>query len=460
MALLIRNGEIVTATERFVADIRSDGERIAEIGPGLHAPPGTEVVEAAGMLVFPGFIDPHTHVHLPAMGTLGRDTYETASRAALLGGTTCFFDFCTPAPDEDPRDALATWQEKSEGKSACDYAFHQAVTRFDDRVEEQLRAIVREGIPSFKVFLAYEGTLGISDAELYRTLRLARKLGVITLAHCENAAAVAARQRELLAAGRTGPEWHHESRPPAVEADGTHHLLAFAELLDAPVYVVHLSCAEALRVALRARRRGVRVAIEVLIQHLLLDRTCAERPDFEGAKYVMSPPLRDAGNQPRLWRALGRGRIDTVATDHAPFDFADQKRMGEHDFTRIPNGLPGIEDRVNLLYAHGVRSGRIDLHRFVDAASTRPARLFGLFPRKGTIRVGADADLVVYDPDRPGTISRATHAMNVDYNPFEGMQILGRPHLVTVRGQVAVRDGRFVGAPGRGRFLRREPSHS
>jgi dihydropyrimidinase len=266
-------------------------------------------------------------------------------------------------------------------------------------------------------------------------------------------------QKKFLAEGNTGPEWHHESRPPIVEAEGVHHLMTFAEMHDAHVYIVHLSCDEALREALAGKYRGVKVWVETLIQYLLIDKTYAERPNFEGAKFVMSPPLRDKRNQQVLWNGLRDGLISTLATDHAPFDFADQKRMGEKDFTKIPNGIPSLEDRVNAFYTYGVKQGRLDLHRFVDAASTQSAKLFGLFPKKGTIQLGGDADLVVYDPKYRGTISAKTQTMNVDYNAFEGMPIEGRPHVVTVRGQIAARDGKFVGQVGRGKFLQREPTH-
>lgn len=460
MPLLIKNGEIVTASERYRADVYCEGETITRIGPDLEAGPDVEVIDAAGKYVFPGFIDPHTHIYLPFMGTFSKDTYETASRAALIGGTTCFIDFCIPSRDEEPRDAFAIWEEQSEGKSACDFTYHMAVTRFDDSTSEQIRHIVsEEGVSSFKVFLAYKGAFGVPDEELYKTLGLARELGVITTAHCENADAVLELQKQFIAEGKTGPEWHYHSRPPLVEAEGTQHLMTFAELHDAHVYVVHLSCKEALEAALRAKARGVNVWVETLIQYLLLDMTWAEREDFEGAKYVMSPPLRDQANQAVLWNGLRQRFISTLATDHAPFDFEAQKTMGKDDFTLIPNGIPTLEDRVNLLYTHGVATGRLDLHTFVDCASTQAARIFGLYPQKGTIQPGADADLVVYDPDYRGTISAETHHINTDYNAFEGWEIEGRPSVVTVRGEVAVRDGEFVGTPGRGRRLRREPNH-
>jgi dihydropyrimidinase len=333
------------------------------------------------------------------------------------------------------------------------------VTRFDEENAKQLREIVAAGISSFKIFLAYKGAFGIDDAELYHTLKLAKELGVIVTAHCENETLVAERQKELLAAGKTETGQHHESRPPRVEAEGVHHLMTFAELTGAHVYIVHLSCDEALREALAARHRGVNVSIETLIQYLVLDKTDAERPEFEGAKFVMSPPLRDKSNQPVLWNGLSSGEIQTVATDHAPFDFKTQKPMGRDDFTKIPNGIPSLEDRVNLLFTHGVKAGKLDLHTFVNVASTNAAKTFGLFPRKGAIQIGADADLVVYDPDYRGKISAKTQLMNVDYSAFEGWDIEGRPDVVTVRGEVAVRDGKFVGTIGRGRMLKREPAY-
>jgi dihydropyrimidinase len=455
MALLIKGGEIVTADSRYQADIWCEGETVTRIGRDLPVPAGAEVVDASGKYVFPGFIDPHTHIYLPFMGTYSKDTYETGSKAALVGGTTTIFDMCCPSRAQDTLEGFETWNAQSQGKSACDYSYHMGVTKFDGKTEAQLREIVKRGVQSFKIFLAYKGAFGIDDGELYQTLRLARELNVIVAAHCENETLVAERQRELVAAGVTGTEGHHESRPPLVEAEGVHHLMTFAELTGAKTYIVHLSCEEALRKALEARLRGVQVSIETLIQYLLLDKSDAERPDFEGAKYVMSPPLRDKKNQGVLWNGLAQGLIQTVATDHAPFDFAGQKPMGKTDFTKIPNGIPALEDRVNLLFTYGVASGRIDLHTFVAVAATNAAKLFGLFPRKGTIQEGSDADLVVYDPAYRGRLSAKSQIMNVDYSAFEGWEIRGRSSLVTVRGEVAVRDGQFTGTVGRGRFLKR-----
>jgi dihydropyrimidinase len=460
MALLIKNGDIINADSRARADIYCEGETITRIGKGLEVPPGTEVIDATGKYVFPGFIDPHVHITLPFMGTFSKDTYDTGSKAALVGGTTTLIEMCCPARSEDTLGGFEHWLGQATGHSACDFTFHMGATKFDAKTEAQLREIVSRGISSFKIFLAYKGAFGIDDGELYRTLKLARELGVIVTAHCENETLVSEMQKELLAAGKTDPGQHHESRPPAVEAEGVHHLMTFAELTGAHTYIVHLSCKEALDQALAARRRGVSVGVETLIQYLVLDKTYAERPDFEGAKYVMSPPLRDISNQSVLWNGLKSGLIQTVATDHAPFDFHGQKEMGRGDFTKIPNGIPSLEERINLLYTHGVRKGRIDLHTMVNAASTQVAKLFDLFPRKGAVVPGADADLVVFDPSYRGVISSKTQLMNIDYSSFEGWPIEGRPSVVTVRGQVAARDGKFVGDPVRGRFLKRTPSRA
>ncbi len=459
MSLLIKGGEIVTGAERYTADIYCEGERITHIDRHIDAPPGAEVIDASGKYVFPGFIDPHVHIYLPFMGTFSKDTYKTASKAALAVGTTTMIEMICPPRDMSAAEGFRLWQEQAVGKSACDYTFHMGVTRFDEENARQLREIVAAGISSFKIFLAYKGAFGIDDAELYHTLKLAKELGVVVTAHCENETLVAERQKELLGKGLTGPEQHEASRLTLVEAEGVHHLMTFAELTGAHVYIVHLSCEEALREALAARFRGVNVSVETLIQYLLLDKTDAEKPNFEGAKFVMSPPLRDKRNQAVLWNGLTSGEIQTVATDHAPFDFKTQKPMGRDDFTKIPNGIPSLEERVKLLFSHGVKAGKMDLHTFVNVASTNAAKIFGLFPRKGSIQIGADADLVIYDPDYRGTISAETQMMNVDYSAFEGWEIEGRPETVTVRGEVAVRGGKFVGTIGRGEMLKRKPTH-
>jgi len=456
MPLLIRNAEIVTADGRYHADVYAEGETVTRIGRDLEAPPGAEIIDGTGKLLFPGFIDPHVHIYLPFMATFAKDTHQTASVAALIGGTTSYIEMCCPSRLDDALEGYQLWKSKAEGASACDYSFHMSVTKFEEGTEGQLREIVADGISSFKIFLAYKNFFGVEDGEMYQTLQLAKKLGVIVTAHCENAELVARLQQGLLAEGKTGPEWHEPSRPESVEAEGTHRFATFLEATRTAGYVVHLSCQKALERAMAAKSRGVRLWIESVLPHFLLDKTYAERPGVEGMKHVMSPPLRQRQNQDVLWDALANGFVDTVGTDHCPFDVA-QKALGSEAFTQIPNGIPGIEERVNLLYTYGVKRGRLDLHRFVDAASTRAARLFGLFPRKGTIAVGSDADLVLYDPEYRGVISAATQHTNCDYSGFEGMSIEGRPSVVTVRGRVQVRDGKFVGEHGRGRLLKREP---
>jgi dihydropyrimidinase len=458
MALIIKGGEIITADSRSRADIYIEDETITALGVDLSVPHGTEIIDATGKLVFPGFIDPHVHIHLPFMATFAKDTHATASRAALIGGTTTFIEMVCPSRNEDALEGYNLWKQKAAGNSACDYAFHMAVTRWDAETEAQLREIVADGTASFKIFLAYKNFFGVNDEEMFHTLRLAAELGVIVTAHCENAELVGQLQQLLLAEGKTGPEWHEPSRPEAVEAEGTARFATFLEQTGATGYVVHLSCDPALRAAVATKLRGVKLFVESVLPHFLLDKTYAEREGVEGMKHVMSPPLRDKRNQPILWDALQTGLIDTVGTDHCPFD-TEQKLLGASAFTQIPNGIAGIEDRVNLMYTHGVERGRLDMHRFVDALSTRPAQLFGLFPRKGTIAVGSDADLVIYDPTYRGTISAATQHTNNNYNGFEGFAMTGRPSVVTVRGKVQVRDGVFVGEPGRGRMIRRKPQY-
>ncbi len=475
MTLLIRNGEVVTATERFMADILCENGIITAIAPDLDAPPDAEIIDASGRQIFPGFIDPHVHVYLPFMGTYAKDNWESASKAALMGGTTTLIEMCCPGRDDDPIEAIRLWKAKAAGIASCDYTFHMGVTRFDETTGDALRKIVgEEQISSFKVFLAYKGALGIDDRELYQTLVTAAELGVVVTAHCENADLVLETQRKLVAEGKTGPEWHEPSRPVTVEAEGCHHLTAFAELAGAEVYIVHTSCRPAVEAIVAAKARGVNAHIETVIPYLTLDKSAAEKPGFEGAKYVMSPPIRAKEHQDFLWQCLADGTIDTVATDHAPFDFLTQKHMGHPDadkavdagfnptgkpgnFTLIPNGIPGVEERVKLLYTHGVGTGRIDLHTFVRCASTRAAEIFGLFPQKGTIAVGSDADLVIWDPEWSGTLSAATHSMATDYSAFEGWEVKGRPDTVTVRGRIMVRDGKWTGAKGWGRFLPRCP---
>lgn len=458
MPLLIRNADIVNADSRTRADIYVEDETITRIGAGLEAPRNAEIIDARGRMLFPGFIDPHVHIYLPFMATFAKDTHETGSIAALIGGTTTYIEMCCPNRNDDALEGYHLWKSKAEGHSACDYTFHMSVTKWVEETESQLREIVADGIVSFKIFLAYKNFFGVDDGEMFRTLTLAKKLGVITTAHCENAELVGRLQESLIAQGKTGPEWHEPSRPESVEAEGTHRFATFLQNTGAAGYVVHLSCKPALDAALAAKARGVRIWIESVLPHFFLDKTHAERAGVEGMEHVMSPPLREKRNHQALWNALEAGFIDTIGTDHCPFD-TEQKLLGKDAFTQIPNGIPGIEERVNLMYTYGVKRGMLDLHRFVDATSTRAAKLFGLFPRKGTIAVGSDADLVIYDTDYRGKLSAATQHANCDYNGFEGMSIEGRPSIVTVRGKVQVRDGEFIGERGRGKLLKRQPAY-
>ena len=463
MPLLIKNGEIVTASDRYRADIYCAGETITRLEPSIDSselPKNVEVIDAAGKMVFPGFIDPHVHIHLPFMGTLAKDDYESASRAALAGGTTTLIEMICPGPDDEPLDAFEDWASRAASLAAVDYSFHMSVVRFDKKAQRQFRTIVtKKGVPSFKVFLAYKGALNLSDEDLFGTLKLARNLGAMVTAHCENADVIDAMQQALVAEGKTGPKYHYVSRPPIVEAEGVHHILTFAELTGAHVYTVHTSCDEAVRTALEARYRGTNVWIEAVVPHLVLDKSYAERANFEGAKYVMSPPLRDKSNQPVLWNALRRRFISTIGTDHAPFDFVGQKDLGRDNFAKIANGIPSLQERIGLVYTHGVVAGLIDLNTMVDACSTQAAKLFGMYPRKGAVAIGSDADLVVFDPDYRGTFTHANSYSNVDYNAYEGWKVQGRPSVVTVRGEVQARDGKFVGTLGRGRLVERDATH-
>lgn len=455
MALLIKNGELVTHKGRRRADVLCDDGRIVRVADCIESPRGADVVDAAGCYVFPGFVDPHVHAYLPLKTTCSKDTYETAGAAALMGGTTCFIDFCSPERDQMPFEAWEIWDKQSRERATCDYSYHMAVTRFDEAVAEQLRDVIRRGVTSFKIYLAYKDSVALPLDQLDKLLAFAARENALIMAHCEDAEEIERRQVDLIRAGRTGPEWHYHSRPPDIEAAGTRLFLEMARKHEAAAYVVHLSCREALEAARAVGTIKQKAWIETLISFLVLDRTYAEKPGFEGAKYIVSPPLRDRENQAVLWRALAEGEISTVATDHAPFDFIGQKSLGRNDFRKIPNGMPTIENRIHLLYARGVLGGYLTLERMVEVASTNPAKLFGLFPRKGCLEVGSDADVVVFNPRGTTTISARTHHMNVDYNPFEGWELPGRVDVVIARGQVVCKDGQFLGRPGYGRFQAR-----
>lgn len=459
MALLIKNGRVITSDTDRIADVLVEGELITKVGVSIECP-GAEIIDACGKYVFPGFIDPHVHIHLPFMGTNAIDDHASATKAALAGGTTTLIEMICPGPDDEPKAAFEEWKALAEAGACCDFSFHLSVVRFDDVAKQQIRDLVEnEGVASFKVFLAYKGALDIADEQLFELMELAKELGVIITAHCENAEAIDAMQKQLLAEGKTGPQWHEPSRPRCVEADGVSHLCAFAELTGAHVYIVHTSCHAAVDQAIVARDRGVNVFVEAVTPHLVLDKTYAERPNFEGAKYVMSPPLRDAVEHEHLWKAIASGQMLTIGTDHAPFNFDGQKDMGRTAFTLIPNGIPGVQERVDLVHTHGVCAGRISLQDMVATCSTNAAKIFGMYPRKGEIAVGSDADLVIYDPTYKDVFAQSQSESQADYNGYEGMPRKGRPTIVLRRGQVVARNGRYTGSPGGGRYIPRNPTH-
>jgi dihydropyrimidinase len=458
MGLLIRNGEIVTAADRMVADIYCDGGRVVAIGEGLEKRSAKDdVVDASGQFVFPGMIDPHVHMELPFMGKVSADDFESGTASGIAGGTTSLIDFCIPARGQSLIEALEIWRERSK-KAVGDYTYHMAITGWGDKTAEEMRAVVQDhGITSFKVFMAYKNAIMVDDGELYQVMKQAAKLGAVVTVHAENGEAVFALQNELVARGNLGPEFHPVSRPSSVEGEATNRALMMARLHGTTAYIVHMTCRESVEALVRAKLEGQHCYGETCPQYLLLDDTVFDKPNFEGSSYVMSPPIRPAhvGHHDALWRGLGNGMLDTVGTDHCPFTF-EQKKAGKDNFMLIPNGAAGIEDRLQLLYTYGVCEGRFDLQQMVALASTNAAKIFGLFPRKGTIAVGADADLVVYDPTFEGTRSAKTHHSKADRSIFEGFRVKGRPTSVVVNGRVQFADGNLKVERGAGRFIRRE----
>jgi dihydropyrimidinase len=457
VATLITNGTIVTGSDTYQADLLIEEGRIAAIGPrGAVDRQGAAVVDAAERLVMPGGIDAHTHLEMPFMGTTSADDFETGTRAAAFGGTTCLVDFAIPEKGKPMRLALEAWQAKAEGKAVFDYGFHMCIVEWTDKSVDDLDAMVDEGITSFKLFTDYPGVFMIDDGAIFRALRWARERGALIQVHAVNGPATAVLIEEAVAAGKLDPEYHGLCRPSRLEGEATSRMMDLAEVAEAPIYIVHLTCTEALAAVRDARRRGVRAFAETCPQYLYLSHDDMARPDFEGAKYICNPPIRPASHAPELWRGLASGDLQTVATDHCPFNFKGQKEMGRGDFRKIPNGLPGIETRVPLIH-QGVVEGRITLNQFVNAVSTMPAKLFGLYPRKGAVVVGADADLVIWDPDKEIDLSAGNLHMNVDHSIYEGKIVKGGPDKVFVRGELIVDGDKFTGRPGAGRYLRREP---
>lgn len=460
MKKIIKNGTIVTAADTFFGDILIEDGIIVMIGVDLEAP-GAEVVDASGRYVFPGGIDPHTHLDMPFGGTVTKDDYETGTIAAAFGGTTTLIDFCLTEKGKPLADAVQTWHAKSRNKAVIDYGFHLMVSEVNDQVLQELpKMIEEEGITSLKVFMAYKNVFQADDGTLFRTLLTAKEQGALVMVHAENGDVIAYLIEQALAEGNTAPIYHALTRPPVLEGEATGRAVNLTELADSQLYVVHVTCAEAVEKIAEGRRKGLRIYGETCPQYLLLDQTHLEQPGFEGAKYVWSPPLREKWNQDVLWNALWNGNLQTVGSDQCSFDFKGQKDMGLTDFSKIPNGGPMIEDRFSVLYSEGVAKGRISLHKFVDVIATQSAKLFGLFPQKGTIAIGSDADLVIFDPHIKRILSARTHHMNVDYNAFEGLEITGEPVSVLVRGEFVIRERAFVGTPGTGQYLHRKRFNS
>lgn len=457
MRTVITNGRIITATDDFPGDILIEGEQIAAIGsPGTFASMQSDMVlDARGKYVFPGAIDVHTHMELPLPTTVASDDFETGTIAAACGGTTSIIDFANQQRGHSLAEALQSWHTKAEGKAVIDYGFHITITDLASAPEEAMDEMVAAGVTTFKLLMAYPGTFMVDDETIYRVLRRSARLGGLVMVHAENGITIDFIVREAVAAGHTAPIYHAHTRPAILEGEAAQRAIMLATLAEAPLYVVHVSCAHSLHAVAAARVKGLPVWGETCPQYLYLDDSCYIAPGFEGAKYVCTPPMRSDADNEALWIGLQRRELQVVSTDHAPFNYHGQKELGLHDFTKIPNGLPGVEHRVMLLY-DAVRKGKLGIQHFVDLVSTMPAKLFGLFPRKGTIAPGGDADLVIFDPERTLTISATNQHQRVDYTPYEGIHIEGIPDTVLLRGKVIVRNGEYVGGKGGGQYLPRK----
>lgn len=454
---LIQGGTVVTAADTYAADIGISGGRITAIAQQLPRETARQVLSAQGLYVMPGGIDVHTHLDMPFGGTTSADDFESGTIAAAFGGTTTLIDFAIQYKGQTLRTAFDTWMKKAERKAAIDYAFHCIITDLPDARLDDMDALVREGVSSFKLFMAYPGVFMLEDALIFKAMSQAARNGALICMHAENGGAIDVIVQRALAEGKTAPKYHALTRPTTAEAEATGRAIALAEMAGAPVYIVHLSCNEALEKVREARDRGLPVYAETCPQYLFLSLENMDVPGFEAAKYVFTPPLREKWHQEKLWAGLAADHLQAVSTDHCPFCYKEQKEMGKGDFTKIPNGGPGIEHRLSLVFTGGVHGKRFSLNRFVELVSTTPAKLFGLYPRKGTIAVGTDADLILFDPNKEETISAKTHHMKVDYSMFEGIRVKGVPRQVLVGGRLVIDKGKFVGKPGQGQFLKRQP---
>jgi dihydropyrimidinase len=455
MSVLIKGGRVVTASDDFVADVFVDGERVTLLGESLDQD-ADRVIDARGKLVLPGCVDPHTHLDMPFGGTVTIDDVESGQTAAAFGGTTCHVDFCIQGKGQTFADALADWHLKADGKQVIDMGYHIAVTDLSgEGALEELATLPEQGVTSYKLFMAYKGALMVDDETLFRTMEVAARTGALVMVHAENGDAIDVLVKEALAAGHTEPHWHALTRPPETEGEATNRAIQLARVAGAPLYVVHVSCKEAVEPIATARAKGWDVWGETCTQYFFVDYTFLERPGFEGAKFVYTPPPRDKANQDVLWAAVRTDVLSAISTDHCAFNWDGQKTLGRDDFSKIPNGGPGLENRLQMIHHFGVRESRISHNRMVELLATNPAKLFGLYPRKGTIAVGSDADIVIFDPERRVTISAADHHSRIDYNLYEGTEVVGSPETVLLRGNVLVDDGELVASPGIGRYVAR-----
>jgi dihydropyrimidinase len=454
--VLIQNGTIVNADSTVQADLLIEGATIKEIRAGIPASSAYKVVDARGLLLLPGGIDAHTHLNMPTGSTQPADDFLTGTRAAAIGGTTTIVEFATQPRGTKMRDALDVWWKKAEGKACIDYGLHMTITDLGESGLEDMDDLVREGVTSFKLFMAYPNSLMVDDATIFKALRQTAKNGALICMHAENGSVIDVIVQQALTEGKTAPIYHHLTRPTLAEAEAVHRAIALAEMAGAPIYIVHVSCEDALNQVREARDRGLPAFAETCPQYLLLSLEDVTDKGWEGAKYVFTPPLRERRNQSKLWEGLRTDHLQVVSTDHCPFCFEDQKALGKDDFTKIPNGGPGIEHRLQLLHHHGVGKSNFSINRFVELVSTAPARIFGMYPKKGLLAVGSDADLVLWDPNEEYTISAATQAMRVDYSMYEGFHVRGNARDVYSRGELIVSGGKFIGKPGRGNYLRRE----
>ncbi len=455
MSTLIKNARIITAEQDYKADIYIDKDTITTIGSALNIT-ADNVIDAAGKYVIPGGLDVHTHLDMPFGGTTSCDDFETGTKAAAFGGTTCIIDFATQSKGTRMRDALDVWWKKAENRATIDYSFHMIITDLPEAHMEDMSDMVREGVTSFKMFMAYPNVLMTDDATIFRAMRHTAKTGALVCMHAENGNVIDLIVQQALAEGKTAPIYHALTRPTTAEGEAVNRSIALAEMAGAPVYIVHLSSNDALEKVEEARDKGLPVYAETCPQYLFLSLDDMHKPGFEDAKLVFTPPLREKWNQEKLWAGLKRNTLQVVSTDHCPFCYKEQKELGLHDFTKIPNGGPGIEHRLQLMYDGGVRENRITLNRWVELTSTTPAKMFGLYPKKGTIAVGSDADIVIWDPEKEYTISAKTHHMAVDYSMFEGRKVKGNIDTVFSRGEAIIRNDKFLGKPGRGNFIKRD----